>query len=97
MSNSRALNANVIVIPEQREVKTASGLDKSSEVDKNEKWRQGRVVSFGNLCPIDSQTNESYVKIGDSIIYDKNKKTEFTEDDGVEYHVVYYADILKVK
>ena len=47
----QALNYNIIVKREFIENKTNAGIEITSEVDKNEKYRKGIVVSVGTLCP----------------------------------------------
>jgi co-chaperonin GroES (HSP10) len=91
----QALNYNVIVQPVEVKNLTASGLDISSDVDKNEKYREGIIVSVGNLCPKDEK-GKPYVKPGDKVSFDKYKATNYTKN-AVEYLVLGFADLLLVQ
>lgn len=90
----QALNYNVIVKNVVVENITKSGLTIQSEVDKNEKWRKGVIVSFGNLCPKKEDGSDS-IQIGQEVIYDKFKATDVTLD-GVQYLTIYYSDLLSI-
>ena len=67
----KALNYVVIVKQSQIENITSSGLDITSESDKNEKYRKGTIVSFGELCP--KVDGEDTIKIGDEFLFDNYK------------------------
>jgi co-chaperonin GroES (HSP10) len=68
---------------------TSSGLDISSSVDKNEKYRKGIVVSIGSECPKDD------VNLGDTVIYDKFKANPLTRN-GIEWVTLFYADLVLI-
>ena len=87
--SGKALNF-VVVLKEIANVnETDSGLDISSSVDKNEKYRKGIVVSIGTECPKDD------VKLGDTVIYDKYKANPLTRD-AVEYTTLFYSDLVLI-
>jgi co-chaperonin GroES (HSP10) len=85
--NGRALNYVVVIKEIENVNETSSGLDISSSVDKNEKYRKGIVVSIGSESPKDD------VKLGDTVIYDKFKANPLTRN-AVEYVTLYYADLI---
>jgi len=90
----KALNYNIIVKREFIENKTGAGIEITSEIDKNEKYRKGIVVSVGNLCPKDTEGNAT-IKPGDEILYDKYKMSEVTLD-GQSYEIISYADLVLI-
>ena len=90
----RALNLIVVVEEIFNENKTASGLDLSGIVDANEKQKKGKVVSIGEQCPKLSDGTFT-LNIGDEVIFDKFKMTNFTQD-GVTYLLIDYRDIFLV-
>jgi len=90
----KALNLIVIVEEVFNENKTASGFDLSGVVDANEKQKRGKVVSIGEQCP--KLADGSFtLNIGDEVIFDKFKMTNFTQD-GVTYLMIDYRDIVLV-
>lgn len=91
----RALNANVVILPSEIKNETEAGLDISSIADKNEKYREGVVVAIGELAP-KNEDGIPYVKVGDTIVFDKHKCSEFTQN-GILYTNVYYADLFLLK
>ena len=85
----QALNF-VVVLKEIANVnETDSGLDISSSVDKNEKYRKAIVVSIGTECPKDG------IQLGDTVMYDKHKANPLTQN-AVEYVTLFYADLVLV-
>lgn len=95
-SNFKGKALNLIVIVEEvfNENKTASGFDLSGVVDANEKQKRGRVVSIGEQCPKLSDGSFT-LNIGDEVIFDKFKMTNFTQD-GIMYLMIDYRDIVLV-
>jgi co-chaperonin GroES (HSP10) len=91
---AQALNYNIIVKREFLENRTGAGIILDSEIDKNEKYRKGIVVSVGNLCPKDADGNAT-IKPGDEILYDKYKMSEVTLD-GQSYEIISYADLVLI-
>lgn len=87
--NGKALNFVVVLKEIENVNETSSGLDISSSVDKNEKYRKGIVVSLGTECPKDD------VKLGDTVIYDKYKANPLTRD-AIEWVTLYYADLVLI-
>ena len=87
--SGRALNFVVVLKEIENVNETSSGLDISSSVDKNEKYRKGIVVSLGTECPKDD------VKLGDTVIYDKYKANPLTRD-AVEYTTLFYSDLVLI-
>lgn len=87
--SGRALNFVVVLKEIENVNETASGLNISSSVDKNEKYRKGIVVSIGSECPKDD------VKLGDTVIYDKFKANPLTRE-AIEYITLFYADLVLI-
>ena len=90
----QALNYWVIVEEVLNENKTKSGFDMSGYVDANEHQKKGRIVSIGEACPKLSN-GEGVLKIGDEVIFNKLKTTDFTQN-AVKYIMVMYSDIAIV-
>lgn len=100
----RALNFVVVLKEIENINKTEKGLDVSSSVDKNEKYRKGIIVSMGDLCPKEPITifgitipfiKKSKVKLGDTVIYDKFKANPLTRE-AIEYTTLMYADLVLI-
>ena len=100
----KALNFVVVLKEIENVNETSSGLDISSSVDKNEKYRKGIVVSMGDLCPKEPIVvfgitipfiKKSKVKLGDTVIYDKYKANPLTRD-AVEYTTLFYSDLVLI-
>jgi len=85
----RALNFVVVLKEIENVNETSSGLNISSSVDKNEKYRKAIVVSIGSECP------KEPVKLGDTVMYDKHKANPLTQN-GVEYVTLFYSDLVWV-
>lgn len=94
---------NYVVIVKQKELKneTETGLDFSSEVDKNQKFRKGEIMSFGNLCPKKPIWKwlpfwkKDTIKIGQEVLYDMYKASDLTVD-GIKYQTFYYSDLIAI-
>lgn len=107
--SGQALNYNVFVKTVERKNVTQGGIDITSETDKNEKYRQGIIVSFGNLCPKQKRkTNfftwilvllriiskeENVIHIGQEVIYDGYKASPLSVN-GESFDSVYFADLV---
>lgn len=91
----QAINANVILKEIELKNETSAGLDISSSADKNQKFRKGKIVSLGHLCPSNPKTGEPILKVGDEILFDAYKGSELTIDAEV-YKVIYFADVTVV-
>jgi len=90
----QALNYNVFVTKEESQHIVEGNIDVTSEIDKNEKYRKGKIVSFGSLCPKnDDGTNT--IEIGQEVIYDRYKSSPVTID-GVTYESIYYSDLVAI-
>lgn len=85
----RALNFVVVLKEIENVNETSSGLNISSSVDKNEKYRKAIVVSIGTECPKDG------IQLGDTVMYDKHKANPLTQN-AVEYITLFYADLVWV-
>jgi co-chaperonin GroES (HSP10) len=85
----QALNFVVVLKEIENKNETESGLNISSDVDKNEKYKKAIVVSIGTECPKDD------IKTGDIVIYDKYKSSSFTQN-AIEFTTLYYADLIWV-
>jgi co-chaperonin GroES (HSP10) len=102
--SGRALNFVVVLKEIENVNETTSGLDISSSVDKNEKYRKGIVVSMGDLCPKEPIVifgitipfiKKSKVKLGNTVIYDKYKANPLTRD-AIEWTTLYYSDLVLI-
>lgn len=87
----KALNYVVIVKESHIENITASGIDITSESDKNEKYRKGTIVSFGELCP--KVDDKHTIEIGQEVLFDNYKASDLVID-GNHYKTFYYADLV---
>lgn len=85
----QALNFVVVLKEIENVNETSSGLNISSSVDKNEKYRKAIVVSIGTECPKDG------IQLGDTVMYDKHKANPLTQN-AVEYQTLFYADLVWV-
>lgn len=84
-----ALNYVVVLKEIENVNETSSGLNISSSVDKNEKYRKAIVVSIGTECPKDG------IQLGDTVMYDKHKANPLTQN-AVEYVTLFYSDLVWV-
>lgn len=89
----QCLGSNVIVEPIENVQLSEGGIDLTHVIDKNQKWGKGIVVSIGERVPLDKEGNP-YIKIGDTVLFDKNKASEYVEET-IEYKAMYYDDIFK--
>lgn len=87
--DGRALSYNVIIFEIPNVNITDGGLDMTLAVKKESKFNKGIVVSIGTACPKDD------VKLGDIVMFDKNKVTLFPQNT-IEYQAMYYADLVHV-
>ena len=90
----QALNYNVFILPIEEKQLTDSGLDLTSNEDKNAKYKKGKVVSVGNLCP-KNDDGENIVNVGDTIMYDRYKASDLKQD-FIIYHSVYFSDLIMI-
>jgi co-chaperonin GroES (HSP10) len=88
------IGSNVVVEPIENKQISEGGLDFTETIDKNQRYGKGIVVSIGEDAPLD-KNGDPYVKEGDTILYDKNKSSKYTEGT-IEYVALYYRDIFKV-
>jgi co-chaperonin GroES (HSP10) len=86
----KALNYVVVLKEIENVNETSSGLNISSSVDKNEKYRKAIVVSIGSECP------KEPVCLGDTVMYDKHKANPLTQN-AIEYQTLFYADLILVE
>ena len=96
MAKFKAQALNYVVIVKQKKIEnlTSTGLDISSEADKNEKFRKGEIMSFGNLCPKNDK-GEDTIQIGQEVLYDMYKASDLTID-GEKYQSFYYSDLIAI-
>jgi co-chaperonin GroES (HSP10) len=87
----QALGRSVIVKEVVNEVKVGD-YDFSNKEDKNDKFRKGVIVSICPDVPKD-ENGESYVKEGDTVMYDSYKTTNITID-GEVYSTFYLGDLV---
>lgn len=103
MGDFKGKALNYVVIVKQKELKneTETGLDFSSEVDKNQKFRKGEIVSFGSLCPKKPIwkwlpfLKKDTIKIGQEVLYDMYKASDLTVDE-IKYQTFYYSDLIAI-
>jgi co-chaperonin GroES (HSP10) len=101
----QALNYNVFVTKEESKHIVEGGIDITSETDKNEKYRKGKIVSFGSLCPKVAVfkifgfdipfIKKDTIRIGQEVIYDRYKSSPVTID-GITYESIYYSDLVAI-
>lgn len=105
----QALNYNVFVKTVERINVTDGGIDITSETDKNEKYKKGVIVSFGNLCPKRPKKlniitwvlaflrfipkDENVIKIGQEVIYDGYKSSPLSVE-GDSFDCISFADLV---
>jgi co-chaperonin GroES (HSP10) len=92
--NGVCLGSNVAVEPIENTQITESGLDFSNVIDKTQKWARGVVLSVGESVPLNTE-GIPCVAIGDTVIYDRNKGTDYIED-AINYKQLFYNDLFKV-
>ena len=85
----QALNYVVVLKQIANVNETKSGLDVSSSVDKDQKYRKAIVVSIGSESP------KEPVKLGDTVMYDKHKANPLTQN-GIEYVTLFYAYLVLI-
>jgi co-chaperonin GroES (HSP10) len=90
----KCIGSNVVVEPIENIQISKGGIDLTNAIDKNQRYGKGIVISIGENAPKD-ENGQSYVKAGDTILYDRNKATPYSED-AVEYVALYYESIFKV-
>jgi len=90
----QALNYNVFVTKEESQHIVEGNIDVTSEIDKNEKYRKGKIVSFGSLCP-KKEDGTNTIEIGQEVIYDRYKSSPVTID-GITYESIYYSDLVAI-
>ena len=85
--NFKPLGDRVLVLPQEIETKTASGIiipDNASQ----EKPTQAKVIAIG--------ADVEYVKVDDEVIYGKYAKTATVTLDNIDYLVMETSEILGV-
>lgn len=87
----QALNSIVIVREIENKQVSSSGLDLTSQEDKNQKYKKGIVQSIGNLCP-KNESGELLLNLGDTIMYDSYKASPITVD-SIVYDCIYFSDV----
>lgn len=88
------IGSNVVVEPIENKQISEGGLDFTDAVDKNQRYGKGIVISIGEHAPVNKK-GIPYVKVGDTVLFDKNKATDYVENT-VEYKALYYSDLFKV-
>jgi co-chaperonin GroES (HSP10) len=89
----QCLGSNVIVEPIENVQLSKGGVDLTHLIDKNQKWGKGIVISIGEKVPLDKE-GIPYIQIGDTVLFDRNKATDYVEET-TEYKAMYYDDIFK--
>ena len=69
-----------------------SGMEISSDSDKNDKTKKGQVVSLGEDVPKDEKGN-CVLAIGDFVLYNKHQASNLT-DLGIKYKMMNYEDLI---
>lgn len=85
----RALNYNVVLREIPNENITEGGLDMTTALGKNEKYKKGIVISIGSACP------EGNVEVGNTVMYDQYKGSKVTLDT-IEYEIIFFSDLIHV-
>lgn len=97
----QALNSIVIVREIENKQVSSSGLDLTSQEDKNQKYKKGIVQSLGNNVPKISIkilgfeipfVKKALLKTGDTIMYDSYKASPITVD-SIVYDCIYFSDV----
>jgi co-chaperonin GroES (HSP10) len=91
--SGKCIGSSVLVMTVENKQLSDGGIDLTILNDKNQKWGKGIVVSVGENIPKDSE-GVPYIKEGDTIIFDKNKASDYMEET-IEYKAMYYNDIFK--
>jgi co-chaperonin GroES (HSP10) len=89
----KCLGSNVIVLPIENKQISEGGLEWTNVTDKNQKWGKGVVISAGENVPKDKE-GIPYIKEGDTVVFDRNKSTDYVEET-IAYQAMYYTDIFK--
>ncbi len=92
--NGICLGSNVAIEPIENKQITKGGLDFTKTIDKTQKWGKGIVLSVGESVPLNSE-GLPCISVGDTVIYDLNKGTDYIED-AVSYKQLFYNDLFKV-
>lgn len=92
--NGICLGSNVCIEPIENTQITDNGLDFTHVIDKTQKWAKGVVLSVGESVPLNSE-GVPCVAVGDTVIYDIHKGTDYIED-AILYKQLFYNDLFKV-
>jgi len=94
MSVQKVFNNNVLLKNiEESNINQATNLDLSSETDKNEKFKKAEIIDFGENIPLDKSGKSPIIKVGEIILYDRNKASNLTLE-GIAYKIVQYGDLI---
>jgi len=83
------LSDRVLVVPQEAETKTSSGLYIPDSA--KEKPQQGKIVAVGK----GNKDHEMTVKVGDTVLYGKYSGSELKYE-GVDYLIMREEDILAI-
>lgn len=97
-SGFRPAGHRVLILPDQIETKTASGIITSVGMDvMREEMAQinGLVVALGSTCYEDQ--SEPWCAVGDTVIFAKYAGLLYDGDDGKKYRIINDLDVVGVR
>ena len=87
----RAVSYYIIVENIKLEKKKIAGLEISDDIDSDNRYLKGKIISKGDLCPPDE-----VIKVDDIVYYDKHAGHEITYNNE-QYYVMTIKDIVLVE
>jgi co-chaperonin GroES (HSP10) len=87
----RAVSLYIVVKKIKSEPKMIGGLEISNNIDSDNRYLRGKIVSKGDLCPPDD-----VIKKDDIVYYDKHAGHEITYNKE-QYYVMTIKDIVLVE
>ena len=88
----------ILILPEEVEKKTASGIILVDETIENKQrdTTQGTLVAVGHIGWSEFGDGQPWAKVGDKVIYGKYAGRDMTGKDGKKYVLMNCEDILAV-